>query len=115
MSINKLDSLRGYLNAMITGVDRTPEAQQDEITATVTSNQTYTTAAKTTELDITLVGGGGGGGQERGGGGGAGGFRTITSIPVSGSTGYDITIGGGAGQNSSGSASNFAPGTPISY
>ena len=65
MSINKLDTLRGYLNAMIIGVDRTPEAQQNEITSTVTSNTTYTTAAKTTALDITLVGGGGGGGQER--------------------------------------------------
>ena len=115
MSINKLDTLRGYLNAMVIGVDRTPEAKQDEITSTVTSNTTYTTAAKTTALDITLVGGGGGGGQERGGGGGAGGFRTITSIPVSGSTGYTINIGGGGGNNGSGSASNFAPGTPISY
>ena len=74
-------------------------AQAEQIT-TFNSSGTLTTQPRTTEIEYLVIAGGGGGGYN-GGGGGAGGFLTNfpggTSNPVSGNTGYPVTIGGGGG------------------
>ena len=80
-----------------------------EVPATVetfNANGTYTSSATTTSVDWLVVAGGGGGGHNIGGGGGAGGYRTGVSFPVTASTAYPITVGGG-GAGSGGSS----PGT----
>jgi len=65
------------------------------------SNQITTTASGPTSVEYLVVaGGGGGGGWDNGGGGGGGGMLNST-LAVSGSTGYIVTIGGGgAGRGS---------------
>jgi len=59
-----------------------------------------------TSIDYLVVGGGGSGGPCRGGGGGAGGFRTLTSQPVTATT-YPVTVGGGGNGSTCGSPSIF--------
>ena len=94
-------------------------AARSERTVFITSTQSWTTPADVTSVDILLVGGGGGGGgaqnNEGSAGGGAGGGGVLqTSLAVTSSTAYTITIGGGGtgGNNSPtpgahGSASTF--------
>ena len=81
-------------------------ATQSQQITTFNSSGTLTTGALTTGLEYLVVAGGGGGGSRFGGGGGAGGLKTNvggTPTPVSGSTGYAVTIGaGGAGGVASG-------------
>ena len=62
---------------------------------------------KAGNVDVLVVGGGGGGGGNAAGGGGAGGYRYVSSFPVSAQE-YNITVGdgGSGGPGSSGSASN---------
>ena len=60
---------------------------------TFNTSGTFTSSPLTTTVDYLVVAGGGAGNT---GGGGAGGFRTGSSFPVSSSTAYPITIGGGA-------------------
>jgi hypothetical protein len=54
-----------------------------------------------------VVAGGGGGGGNHGGGGGAGGYRTST-LSVSASTAYTITVGAGGGASQIGQNSVFS-------
>ena len=60
-----------------------------------TANGTYNNPAGITSVDWLVVAGGGGGGHNIGSGGGAGGYRTGVSFPVTASTAYPITVGGG--------------------
>jgi len=81
------------------------------------SNQITTQAGIPSSVEYLVVAGGGGGGGAsggRGGGGGAGGMLTST-LSVSASTGYTVSIGGGGtgsnlykGRGTNGSASQFA-------
>ena len=66
-----------------------------------TSNQITTPASGPPTVEYLVVaGGGGGGGWDNGGGGGAGGMLA-SSLAVSGSTAYPVTVGGGgAGRGS---------------
>jgi hypothetical protein len=68
---------------------------------TFNSSGTFTTGGSTTAVSILVVGGGGAGGYDRGGGGGAGGLLYGANVPVSASTAYTVTVGGGASANSS--------------
>ena len=71
------------------------------------STATFTPATNLT-CDALVVAGGGGGGGNSGGGGGAGGFRTASSLSLTASTAYTVTIGsggtGGPAEASSGTA-----------
>jgi len=84
--------------------------------SSVASNQITTQNANPPSVEYLVVAGGGGGGGKRGGGGGAGGYRTST-LSVSASTSYTVTVGGGGGgstgKGSSGSDSTFATITSI--
>ena len=83
------------LNGGIVGVDNPAQVQAEQIT-TFNSSGTLTTGALTTSLDFLCVAGGAAGGNNTNangcGGGGAGGYREISSQPVSASTGYPIVI-----------------------
>ena len=65
------------------------------------------TLAKTTTVDLFLVGGGGGGVS---GGGGGGYTATHTSVVLEGGTPYTVTIGGGGTGGAGGMAGNGSPG-----
>ena len=71
----------------------------------------FTVAAGSKNINILVVGGGGGGGQSQGNGqsagGGAGGFRLVSSFPVSGPATYPITVG------PAGSGSGTTPIAPV--
>jgi hypothetical protein len=82
-------------NGGIVGNDDPIKFQAEQIT-TFTGTGTFTTQPLTTQIEYLVVAGGGGGAARNyAGGGGAGGFRTATGSPVSGNTGYPVTIGGG--------------------
>jgi len=70
------------------------------------SNSITTTQVAPTSVEYLVVAGGGGGGSRFGGGGGAGGMLTST-LSVSASTGYTVTVGGGG----SGGAGSGGPNT----
>jgi hypothetical protein len=94
--------------------------------SSVASNQITTQNANPPSVEYLVVAGGGGGGSKRGGGGGAGGYRNST-LSVSASTAYNITVGGGGAgslgngggsgitryKGSSGSDSTFASITSV--
>ncbi|MCP4880613.1 MAG: hypothetical protein GY905_08715 [Gammaproteobacteria bacterium] len=59
-------------------------------------------AVGSADVEVLIVAGGGGGASQHSGGGGAGGYRSISSIPVTSNT-YSIVVGaGGAGGQYSG-------------
>ena len=99
-STNEYRDSSGKYYSGVTGTPATIE--------TFTADGTFTSSATTTSFDYLVVAGGGGGGFNAGGGGGGGGFRTGTSFPVTASTAYPITVGGGGASN----ASTNARGTP---
>jgi hypothetical protein len=70
------------------------------------------TQLKTLAVDYLVVAGGGGGGSGGGGGGGAGGLLQGT-VPVTAGSSITVTVGGGAGQDTSGSNSVFGTITAI--
>ena len=78
-----------------------------------TFSLTVATVVATSSIDYLVVAGGGGGGDRHGGGGGAGGYRAFTSVAVSTSTTYTITIGaaGTAGNYEAGSGQGGQGGT----
>jgi hypothetical protein len=64
--------------------------------------------------DLLVVAGGGGGGQSSahgGGGGGAGGFRTASSVTLTGGATYTITIGAGGSVGTAGSEADSGRGS----
>jgi len=77
------------------------------------SNQITTAASTPPSVEYLVVAGGASGGIGRGGGGGAGGYRTST-LSVSASTAYTVTVGGGGSsvtsdnRGNNGSDSTFA-------
>jgi hypothetical protein len=70
----------------------------------------FTTPASTTRIKVTVLGGGGGGATAAtgyvGGGGGAGGGAIYVG-PVTASTPYSVTVGGGGGGSGAGGTSSF--------
>ncbi len=75
---------------------------------TVVTNLEFFRCPTARNINILVVGGGGAGSEfyDGGGGGGGGGVVHAQSIAISGSTKYDITVGGGANYNNSCSGSN---------
>jgi hypothetical protein len=64
-----------------------------------------TTNTEPYNISFLVLAGGAGGGYDTGGGGGAGGYRELTSQPVTPLTNYTVTIGGGgAGATGTGAA-----------
>jgi fibronectin-binding autotransporter adhesin len=79
---------------------------------TFTGDDTFTVTTGSGNIEVLVVAGGGGGAGPVGGGGGAGGYRSISSIPVSVGN-YTIQVGGGgAGGPSASPAVPGSKGTP---
>ena len=77
--------------------------------ASFTANGTFTPSADG-YVEYLVIGGAGGGARGEGGsggGGGAGGYRT-GMLPVTGGTGYSITVGAGGSASNNGSSSVFS-------
>ena len=75
-----------------------------------TANSSWTAPAGISSVTALVVAGGGGGGSGSyggHGGGGAGGVQYTTSLAVTPTTVYPITVGGGGGVNTSGSPSSI--------
>ena len=80
---------------------------------TFTSTGALETNASSLTVDYLVIAGGGGGSSQHGGGGGAGGYRTSvgtsgqnsaaeSSLTLTGSTSYTVTVGGGGAATSNG-------------
>ena len=101
--------------ATVTGTPTTLGNTSTTFTATAattgrsaTRSVTWTVAsAVPASVEYLVIAGGGGGGGNHGGGGGAGGYRTST-LSVSASTAYTVTIGDGGGASQVGQNSVFS-------
>ena len=87
----------GSLNGGIIGKTNSTSFGKNKTTK-VTASGCYTTPSTVGAVQVAVIAGGGGGGGDKGGGGGAGGLLNPGAvIPVTASTGYPVTIGGGGG------------------
>ena len=100
----------GSPNGGIIGVVNPTSFGKCTQTVATSGSTTLTTQPGTRLVNYVVVAGGGGGGGKnapgtiRGSGAGAGGFRTGSSYPVCGNTGYPIVIGGGGTGGNSGAS-----------
>jgi len=102
------------LNGGVVGASVENSGQTSANTQTFTGDGTWTRPnSQTSTVDVCVIAGGGGALGQSGGGSGAGGFRQISSVPVSGPVSVTVGAGGQGGFNGSqtnGANSIFNPG-----